>query len=391
MTDVIKHPASDVRAAIPADRPTLATWQEAPHNRWAFTHVDEIVPTVAIPREPVASDDVSVSMGTIGAVPDIAQRLDDTYTDALVVSTSAGIVGEWYRAGVTPQSRHLLMSVSKSICGMTVGALIDAGAIDPSRRIDTYIPELTESAYGDATVQHVLDMTVDVDYDEDYRNPDSHVRMQDRIAGWLPRRDDDPVDGYEFLATLRGGGAHGEQFRYCSAGTDVLAWLVEKVSGQRYAEAVSELVWSRIGVADDALITVDRSGFAFANGGVACTARDMIRVGMVMLHGGVVDGRRVLSEEWVRQTSEGGDPDAAAGSILQNIHPRGSYANQWWHTGSDRGEYYAVGIHGQYIWIDPSRDVVIAKFSSWPDAISERWNRVHAELFRALAAAAVAE
>ncbi|MGR0220843.1 serine hydrolase domain-containing protein [Agromyces sp. ZXT2-6] len=364
--------------------PTLDTWQLAPHNRWTFSHVDEFVPTVAIARRPATE----IASGTVGIeslraeIPGLDRRLATSFTDAFVVVQGDVVLADHYREGFGPDERHLLMSVSKSICGLTVGTLVDAGLIDPAKRVDHYVEPLTGTAYGDATVQQVLDMTVDVDYDEDYRNPASHVQAQDRVAGWRTRHADDPADTYAFLTSLRGGGAHGRMFRYCSAGTDVLAWVIENVSGRRYADAVSEQLWSRLGCDDDATITVDAGGFGFANGGISCTARDLARLGRLMLGGGELDGRRVVSAEWVRRTMAGGDPAAAAGSVFQRVHPGGSYRNQWWATGNDRGNVYAIGIHGQYVWVDPPTDTVIVKFSSWPEPVTEEWNRLHAELFR---------
>jgi CubicO group peptidase (beta-lactamase class C family) len=244
------------------------------------------------------------------------------------------------------------------------------------------VPSLAESAYGAATLQQVLDMVVAVAYSEDYRDPDSEVQAQDRVAGWRPRRTGDQRDTYEFLRSLRASGEHGRVFQYCSAGTDVLAWTVENVTGERYADVLSACLWSQLGCRDDAAITVDAGGFAFANGGVSCTARDLARVGLLMLGGGAIDGRRVLSSDWVADTLAGGDPAAAAGSMFHRVHPNGSYRNQWWVTGNDRENAYAVGIHGQYVWLDPPTATVIVKFSSCPQPVTEGWNRLHAALFR---------
>ena len=366
-----------------SERPTLDTWQDAPHNRWALAHVAEFVPTAPIAHLPTETKARPVvGLDALAAVPDLVARLDRSYTDGLVVLRDGTLIAEYYREGADPDGVHLLMSVSKSICGLTVGTLVDDGSIDPGHHVDHYVPELRGSAYGDATVQQVLDMTVDVDYDEDYRNPASEVQAQDRVAGWRPRLPGDPVDTYSFLAGLRGTSRHGEIFKYCSAGTDVLAWIVESVTGLRYHDAVSRRLWSRLGCEEDAQITVDAAGFGFANGGISCTARDLARLGLLMLDGGVIDGRRVVSSEWIRRTIEGGDPDAATGTVFQRVHPSGSYSNQWWITGSARGDYYAAGIHGQFIWVDPSTHTVVVKFSSWPEPVTEQWNRLHTTLFR---------
>lgn len=372
---------------IGGDRTGLAleNWQDAPHNRWTYSRVSEMVPTATIShRPPVPSDDrARLPRGLDAAIPELDSRLAESYTDAFLVVTDGQVLDERYAEGFEPHDRHLLMSVSKSICGLVVGTLVDEGTIDLGTRVDRYVPELSDTGYGDATIQQVLDMTVDVEYDEDYTNPDSHVQGQDRVAGWRPRLPGDPADTYEFLTTLRArAGDHGRRFFYCSAGTDVLAWVIEKVTGLRYAEAVSRRLWSRLGCRDEASITVDAGGFAFANGGISCTARDLARVGQLMLDHGLADGRRVVSEEWVRRSSTGGDPAAAEGTAYQQVHPRGAYSNQWWVTNNDRGNFYAVGIHGQFIWVDPQTNTVIVKFSSCPEPVTVEWNRFHADLLR---------
>jgi CubicO group peptidase (beta-lactamase class C family) len=343
-----------------------------------------MVPTAAIPRHPHVSPDDRVRFPheLKAALPTLHTRLAESYTDAFLVVSDGKVLEEWYADGFERHDRHLLMSVSKSICGLVVGTLVDEGAIDVTERVDRYVPELAGSGYADATVQQVLDMTVDVDYDEDYTNPKSHVQSQDRVAGWRPRLPEDPADTYEFLVNLRARTRdHGRRFLYCSAGTDVLAWIVEKVTGLRYAEAVSRRLWSRLGCQDEASITVDTGGFAFANGGISCTARDLALVGKLMLDGGAVGAERVVSQEWVRSSSTGGDPAAAAGTAYQQVHPSGAYSNQWWVTNNERGNFYAVGIHGQFIWLDPRTNTVIVKFSSCPEPVTVAWNKLHTELF----------
>lgn len=360
---------------------TLDTWQDAPHNRWAFSHVEELVPTMTIARRRPEQQAPALGLERLAAVPALAERLEESCTDALVVVQDGRLIAEHYGAGRSRDERHLLMSVSKSLCGLLVGTLVDDGLLRTSQRVDELVPALARSAYGSATVQQVLDMTADIDYDEDYDDHDSEVRVQDRVAGWRPGQPGDPADTYAFLQRLGGDADHGSQWRYLSAGTDVLAWIVESVTGQRYAEAMADRLWSRLGADHDALVTVDRGGFAFANGGIACTVRDLARVGQLVLDGGVAGGERVVSAEWIERTVSGGSAAAASGSAYQQVHPAGRYSQQWWVTGNERGNVYASGIHGQYVWIDPPTRTVIAKVSSLPVAITIAWNRAHAELF----------
>lgn len=379
LTDTDPLAARGARSGV-----SLENWQDAPHNRWTYSRVSEMVPTAAISRHPYEPSDgrIRTPRGLDAALPSLDARLTESYTEAFLVITDGDVLDERYADGFEPHDRHLLMSVSKSLCGLVVGTLVDEGTIDVTARVEQYVPELARSGYGDATVQQVLDMTVDVEYDEGYTNQNSHVQAQDRVAGWRPRLPEDPADTYEFLTSLRRGtGDHGRRFFYCSAGTDVLAWIIENVTGLRYADAVSRRLWSRLGCQDEASITVDGGGFAFANGGISCTARDLALVGKLMLDGGVANSQRVVSSEWVHNSSTGGDPAAAAGTAYQQVHAGGAYSNQWWVTHNERGNFYAVGIHGQFIWVDPRTDTVIVKFSSCPEPVTVEWNKLHSELF----------
>lgn len=370
----------------PAGEPTLDTWQEAPQNRWAFAHLGEVVPSAEVSAVwPPAPETATVRLHALtDRVPDLQRRLEDTFTDAFLVLRGNEVVADYYRPGFGPGDRHLLMSVSKSLCGLVVGALCDpdgAGerggtdpaGIDPSKPVTAYVPELAGSAYDGPTVQHVLDMRVQVDYSEDYADPDSEVRTHDRASGWRSPRAGDPESDYAFLRTLRGDGGVGG-FQYCSANTDVLAWVVERVTGLRYADALAKYLWSRIGADRDAAVTVDRTGFGYANGGVSCTARDLARVGRVMLDDGRAPGGRVVSEEWVRRCLAGGDRDAMTDPGFTGVFPNGSYTRQWWCTGNERGNVSGIGIHGQNLWLDPLTDAVIVKLSSWPEPDTAHWH-----------------
>lgn len=364
---------------------TLENWQEAPFSRWGFSHVSELITTAPIHRAGSGEPPVRFPESTVGDL-DGWSELDDflreTHTDAFVVLHRGSLVYERYFGAFDSQDRHILMSVSKSICALTVGVLVGRGLIDPQESVSRYVPLLKGSAYGDASVQQVLDMTAAVRYSEDYVDPASEVQQQDRVAGWRPRLEADPADTYEFLTLLKRAGEHGRSFQYCSAGTDVLAWIVENVTGTRYSDVVSQELWSRLGCEEDALITTDAGGFAFANGGIACTARDLARIGQLMLDNGEAGGKPVVPSSWISDTMRGGDPLVARGSAYQKTHPNGSYRNQWWIPGDPRGTVYAAGIHGQFVWVDPPTQTVITKFSSCPEPVSLASSRAHAEGFR---------
>jgi len=372
------HPARYPGA--PAGEPTLDSWQEAPHNRWVFAHMNELMPVATVSRCPANPPGAIVRLGSLAArLPDLVTRLEQTCTDAFLVLRGEEVLAEYYREGFAPDQLHLLMSVSKSLCSTVFGALVDAGRIDPAGRIIAYVPELAGSVYDGPTVQQLLDMEIAIDYDEDYVDPASEVQAHDRAAGWRTRLPGDPSSDYEFLTTLRGNGSVGE-FQYCSANTDVLAWIIEKVSGLRYADALSRFLWAKLDADHDATITVDATGFGYANGGVSATARDLARVGRMMLDGGVGPRDRVVSEDWARSVFAGGSREAMTYEGFTKTFPNGSYTRQWWCTGNERGNVSGIGIHGQSLWLDPPTDSVIVKLSAWPDPDTEEWNALQSEL-----------
>jgi 6-aminohexanoate-oligomer exohydrolase len=361
------------------DDVNLDNWQEGPSNRWAFLHINELMTTADIPRGSTSASQLAADPAELPA--ELQRFLDRTCTDGFLVLRGSTILVEQYSNDMTDASRHLLMSVSKSLCSAIFGQFVDRGDVDVSALVQSYLPELGDSAYGDATVQQVLDMTVAVHFDETYTDPLSEVQTQDRVAGWRSPRPGDPKDSYEFLATLRKFGTHGEVYQYCSANTDVLAWILERVSGAVYSELLATHLWSRLGVEFDAYVTVDAAGFAMANAAVCCTLRDLARFGRLCLDGGRNHlGDAVIPRGWLEETRRGGD-NGIAGEDFWAVHPNGSYHNQFWISGDDDGSFYGIGIHGQYVWMNPSTDVVIVKLSSLPQPDdADDWAR-HVDFF----------
>ncbi|KHK95813.1 6-aminohexanoate hydrolase [Microbacterium mangrovi] len=376
------HPPRFAGAA--PGHPTLDSWQTPPDNRWAFSNLAELLPMATVSRRAEPASGFS-NLDALG-MPDLAARLDATYTDAFLVLRGDQVVAEHYRPGFAPDQLHLLMSVSKSLCGLVMGSVIDDGLVDPRRPVTDYVPELADSAYDGPTVQHVLDMQIAIDYREEYTDPTSEVQTHDRSAGWRERRPGDPVDDYAFLTTLRGPGRTGE-FQYCSANTDILGWIIERVTGERYSAALSRRLWSRIGADRDAAVTVDRSGFGFPNAGVCTTARDLARVGRMVLDRGVAPGGRVVSAAWTEAILAGGSTEAMTYEGFTSRFPDGSYTRQWWCMGNERGNVSGIGIHGQNLWLDPATDSVIVKFSAWPDPDTDEWNAVQTGILLDVSAA----
>ena len=303
---------------------TAGNWQDPPVNRWAFWHVDEILPTYRVsrgdgparnlPRSPTADDSAVAddsaaddsaaddsaagdsaagdllaialtradqSDGTVGEV------LADTFTDAYLVLQDGELVTDWYGPLGTPDRPHALMSVSKSVVGCVAAVLIDRGQLDPDREVTDYVPELVGSGYAGALVRHVVDMRSGVRFVEEYANPHSDIRRLDEWVGWHPS-EGEPRGLYRFLATLQAEAPHGERFLYRSAESDVLGWVCERAAGRPMAGLISELLWAPMGAEHDAVLLHDGLGTAVHDGGLCATARDVARFGQMLLDGGLV-------------------------------------------------------------------------------------------------------
>jgi CubicO group peptidase (beta-lactamase class C family) len=282
------------------------------------------------------------------------------------------VVQESYPHAMAPGTRHLLMSVSKSIVGVVAGRLCDQGDLDPGKDVTAYVPELAASGYSGATVRDVLDMRSGIRFSEDYLDPDAEVRLLEQAVGWAPRRTPGiPSTLYDYLATLEAKREHGTGFEYRSCETDVLGWVCERAAGSRMAPLVTELVWQPIGAEFAADLAVDSAGNGMFDGGISAALRDLVRFGSVFLADGVaLSGERVLSPAWIEQTLTGA-PDSAEVFALGSDAPwmpGGMYRNQVWFPTARRDVLLCLGIHGQMIYVNRTAGVVAAKVSSWPTA-----------------------
>lgn len=357
----------------PRDRWTLDSWQTAPVNRWSFRHLREVVPTARVarsraPRELEPGPDLDLDL-TVGGDRTVADVLEETETDGFAVLHRGRLVAETYADGNGPRQPHLLMSVSKSIVGCVVGVLAGRGDLDLHRGIEDYLPEVAHHGYHGATLHDVLDMRSGVRFSEAYTDPDAEVRCIEEVIGWMPRVHDDlPTSMYDYVAGLSADHPHGRRFDYRSCETDLLGWVCERATGTRMPDLLSELLWSRIGTEEDMDAAVDSAGAVFHDGGLACTLRDAARFGQLLLDDGRVDGVEVLPSSWIADTLAGA-PDSAevfAAAGQDSWLPGGHYRNQIWVPGADR--LLCLGIHGQLIWVDRRRDLVVVKHSSWPSA-----------------------
>lgn len=380
--------------AAPAN-PTVPRqdWDRAPWNRWTFQHVSEMVPTTPVrrgegPASPLAEklEDIdAVGFETDGRSDTIGGFLESSYADGLLVLHGGKVVAERYLNGMTPRTRHLSQSVAKSVVGTVAGILVGRGLVDPAAPVTHYLPELETTAYRGATVQHVLDMTSGVVFDETYTAVDSHMAKMDAACGWKERSDPSwPANVWELILSLKDAECpHGAAFRYRSVEADVLSFVLERVAGTPLAELVSRELWAPMGAEHDAYFTVDPAGYALGNGGFNATLRDYARFALLHLRGGDMNGRRIVPAAWIEETRSGARPDLFAG-VYREVLPEGAYHNQFWIEDGTRRAYMARGVFGQLIYIDPEADFAVVILSSWPEFVNASRTRTALAAARAI-------
>jgi CubicO group peptidase (beta-lactamase class C family) len=285
--------------------------------------------------------------GTRATVADV---LASTHTDAFAIAQGGVLVA----SGGELAEPQALWSITKSLVGCVASILADRGVLDLGAPVTSYVPELELSGYVGATVLDVLDMRSGVRFVEDYADPESDVRQLDR---WLA----DKHRLYDFLTDLSAEAPHGSRFLYRSAETDVLGWVCERAGGAPMAELVSSLVWAPLGAEHDAEFLTDVSGTAVHDGGLAATALDLLRFGLML----------VSPPTWLRRAWA---VDAQArrdflASPAEASFPGGWYRNQFWfRPGPDGNVLLALGIHGQMLYVGRRTRTVCVKLSSWPNA-----------------------
>jgi CubicO group peptidase (beta-lactamase class C family) len=367
---------------------TLANWQDPEHTAWSYRHVRELIPTARVrrgsPPSPLRAD-----ARDHRALP-LRRLLDDDRTDGAIALHRGGIVLEEYRRGMRDDDVHLLQSVSKSITGVLAGVLVERGALAPEDQVTEHVPELEGSGFDGASVRDLLDMRAGTRFDETYSDPDSDIRASEAQFGWAPGQRP-AANAVAYLRTLSNHRAHGGRFEYRSILTDLLGLVLERAAGRPFAEALGEELWAPLGAETDAYVTVDAEGFPVADGGICVSLRDLARFGRMVAAGGVADGRRIVAAEWLNDTLGGGEDSREA--FAQDEHsadmPGGHYRNQWWVPGD--GTLLGLGIHGQFLFVDPGSDTVIAVVSTWPTSLDlDRHGRAM-DAFRATARALSAQ
>jgi CubicO group peptidase (beta-lactamase class C family) len=368
-----------------------------PKMRWTVCHLRELMPTKQVSRGigaptpfTYAKDD---NIDALTFQPLNSERtmtwqesLSANYTDGILILHKGQIVYERYLGCLDELGQHAAMSMTKSLTGLLAEILVAEGILDENAKVTSIVPELKDSAFGSATVRQVMDMTTGLDYSEDYADPDADIWIYSKAASPLPKPQGyDGPNGYlEYLQTVGKSGAHGEAFGYKTINTDALGWIIARATGKNVAELLSERIWQKIGMEQDGYMTVDAKGMPFAGGGLSASLRDLGRIGSLVLSKGKFEGQSLFPSDVVENIMAGGDKEAFAKAGYTTL-PGGSYKSMWWIFHNAHGAIAARGVHGQTIYLDPTAEMVIVRYSSFPSAKNSQIDPTSLPAYQAVA------
>ena len=355
----------------------LANWREPGIARWSFNHLRQLLPTAPMPPAdpPMALAEARQDLHDLSFLDAAGnkQRLADflarSQSDCFAVMKHGKLVYDWFGGFGAPDRQHIVFSVTKSMASLLAGVLVGQGAIVPDRQVTDYLPELGNSAYAGATMRHLLDMQVASAFCEDYLDTSGVFMAYRRASAWNPIEEGDRNDGLrDFLTKMPASdAAHGTRHHYCSPHSDVLGWVIERCGGASFAALFSRHILQPCGARHEAYISLDTFGAPRVSGGLCLTLHDLLRIGQMVCDGGMVAGRQIVPKSWIDdiygqhdnriwcQQKDGDGP---------RLFVNGNYRSQWYRPDQDRQIACAIGIHGQWLWIDRASGLVMVKMAS---------------------------
>ena len=330
-----------------------------------FRNIDRLFPTrtVAGSSRPLPLPRAAVSLPGVhfsdqGKQYDLESYLELNRIAAILILQDGRVKLERYRFGNTDRTRWMSMSIAKSITSTLVGAALKDGFIRSlSDSVTRYVPSLRGTAYDGVSVRDVLMMASGVRWNETYSDPTSDRRrlLEAQISQV-------PGSALAVMKSLPRAAAPGTTANYNTGETQVVAEVLRASVGRPLATYLSERIWSRFGMEADANWWLDSpGGIEIGGSGFSATLRDYGRFGLFVLGGGVAAGESILPAGWVREATT--PKTVRAGAPLE-------YGYLWW-TGATPasrrdGAFMAIGIHGQYLYVNPVAKIVIVVWGARP-------------------------
>lgn len=372
---------STAPAITPASlRRSSFTWNQA-EIEFGFAHWDEVFPSRTVPRGthvralPTGDPPAALQPGTPGAQA-VDQFVADQKVAGLIILQDGVVRLERYALGHSAAGRWTSQSVAKSVTSTLVGAALKDGFIaNLDEPVTTYIADLRGSAYDSVTIRQLMTMTSGVKWIEDYTSPTSDI-ARFYVAPVTPGMN----ATVSYMRTLPRDAPPGTKWVYKTGETHLLGVLVAAATHQNLADYLSAKIWGPYGMEQSATWMLDRTKAELAGCCLQAALRDYARFGQFVLDGGRIDGQSVVPDGWF---------EAATRRQYATTYADRGYGYQWWTL--DSGGFAGIGIHGQLLYLDPSRRLVVAINSAWPVATSPERAKARIDFLKLVAAAIDAE
>ena len=365
--------ASTPSSESPRAQVTVENWDKGGAlSHWVYTHVSEVFPSAVVRRGGAIVDlpvELKSEIGALklknadGSEQTLDQLVNNGAVDGCLVVHAGKIVYEKYPT-IQPDDLHIIMSVTKAVVLAALAILEDQGKIDLEKPVENFLPELKGSDWAGTRLRDLVDMRSGMEGSETsndaYRNP-AHKQFQlEATLGWqlrtAPKLPEAARSGdlLAFLRTIKRERPAGEKWAYTSSNTAVIGEVVSRITGKSLADAISDLIWSKIGAAHNATLAENERGFPASHAGMSATLRDVARFGLLFTKNPPAGHSRVVSDAVIKRIFAGyGDQRTA------DEHGRLPLTYQW-DMISNKGELAKGGWAGQLLYINRDKDVVVA-------------------------------
>ncbi|MFT5593001.1 MAG: CubicO group peptidase (beta-lactamase class C family) [Oceanicoccus sp.] len=330
-----------------------------------FSHMDAVAPVKTLKANDnmrtltPALSNLPETFTYQGEVRNLQDWMTDSSTTAFVVIKGDNLVFEDYYQGTHATDKRISWSMAKSFLSALFGIAISEGKItDLNAAVTDYVPSLKGTGYDGVTIKNVLQMSSAVYFDEDYSNFNSDINRFGRVMALGGSFDD-------FAASLNKDPKHeqGTFMHYVSIDTHVIGMVLRAATGKTIMEYFQEKLWSKLGSEQDAFYITDTTGEPMVLGGLNMISRDYARMGMLYRDHGMYNGEQIVPAQWIEDSITPDAPHLTPGK-RDTATTRFGYGYQWWLPENPDQEFLAIGIYGQYIFIDRKTNTVIVKNSA---------------------------
>jgi len=351
-----------------------------------FSNMQSIAPTTTITRsgavdelgkQPVALPNTFVykdeEMG-------MQRWIDESSTTALVVLQGNDITFEHYYQGTGEFDQRISWSMAKSFLSAIFGVAVEEGFItDLNVAVTDYVPSLIGSGYEGVSIKNVLQMSSGIYFNEDYGDFYSDINRFGRIMALGGSFDD-------FAASFSNYREPGTYMHYVSIDTHVIGMVLRAATGESIINYFNNKLWSKLRTERDAIYITDSTGEPMVLGGLNLISRDYIRMGKLYRDRGRLNGEQIIPAHWIEDSITPDAPHLMPGKRA-SANTNFGYGYQWWIPENADEEFLAIGIYGQYIYINRKADVVIVKNSADINFMADNYvSKDHAiAAFRAIA------